>query len=301
MAKQKVTVKKKPKKADDRPKGTIKKMRLDTLSFPADLQMRDGLEGKDVYEYHVDDIAEGIKKAKKGEGKEPPPPRVWAVPGKGNVVTDGRHTTRAYAKLGYKEIPVEFFEGDWIDAVKDAAGANIHEGAALKRTLEDKRRAVTKLILALQEAGEDWTDNRIAKHTGSSGDTVKRVRLHLPKPAKPLPRVGADNKKYDPEKTEAAGKRAAEARREKVSAQPKIPRPEAKPEPPKAPSYDWKRFEEKYGPLSREIDAIAEAFGAQNSPGNAHCRQMLRELYHMVAEWHTKLTEKAKAAAPKSA
>ena len=90
-------------------------------------------------------------------------------------LADGFHRLEASKKTGAAEIGCEVLQGDRRAAVLHAVGANADHG--LRRTHEDKRRAV-ELLLADQEwRGE--SDRQLAERAGVSHVFVASVRAQL--------------------------------------------------------------------------------------------------------------------------
>ena len=92
-----------------------------------------------------------------------------------HYLVDGYHRYFAYKKVGIKDIPVEIINGTLRDAVLYAAGVNDDHG--LRRTNEDKRKAVMTLLNDLEWC--EWTDTAIAKECNVSSMTVGRIRKSL--------------------------------------------------------------------------------------------------------------------------
>lgn len=92
------------------------------------------------------------------DGAEFPPPVVY-YDGDEYWLADGFHRLRAHEIADREEIAVEVRQGTQRDAVLHSAGANATHG--LRRTREDKRRAVARL---LEDAEwQQWSDREIAR------------------------------------------------------------------------------------------------------------------------------------------
>ena len=92
-----------------------------------------------------------------------------------HYLVDGYHRYFAYKKVGIKDISVEIINGTLRDAVLYAAGVNDDHG--LRRTNEDKRKAVMTLLDDLEWC--EWTDTAIAKECKVTSMTVGRIRKSL--------------------------------------------------------------------------------------------------------------------------
>jgi ParB-like chromosome segregation protein Spo0J len=92
-----------------------------------------------------------------------------------HYLVDGYHRYFAYKKAGVTEVSAEIINGTLRDAVLYAAGVNNSHG--LRRTNEDKRKAVMTLLNDLEWC--EWTDTAIAKECNVSSMTVGRIRKSL--------------------------------------------------------------------------------------------------------------------------
>lgn len=92
-----------------------------------------------------------------------------------HYLVDGYHRYFAYKKAGVTEVSAEIINGTLRDAVLYAAGVNNSHG--LRRTNEDKRKAVMTLLDDLEWC--DWADTAIAKACNVSSMTVGRIRKSL--------------------------------------------------------------------------------------------------------------------------
>ena len=115
-------------------------------------------------------------------------------------LADGFHRWRAAVRAELEDIDCEVRSGTRRDAVLHSVGANAHHG--LRRTREDKRRAVHTLLL-----DEEWgsrSDRWIAEKCGVSHRTVAAHRADLEEAGQldNLPRrVGADGRSRPATKT----------------------------------------------------------------------------------------------------
>ena len=88
---------------------------------------------------------------------------------------DGFHTTMAFGIAGRSTVRALVTRGTKRDAVLLAVGANQAHG--LRRTNDDKRRAVT--ILLRDDEWREWSDRVIAERVGVSHTFVSNVRREL--------------------------------------------------------------------------------------------------------------------------
>ena len=108
------------------------------------------------------------------EGAKMPPVTVFHD-GVDYWLADGFHRFFAHKNIGALDIQSEVRQGTKRDAVLHSVGANASHG--LRRTNEDKRKAVTTL-LEDAEWGK-WSDNQIAKACGVSHPFVGQIRRSL--------------------------------------------------------------------------------------------------------------------------
>lgn len=103
------------------------------------------------------------------------PPVVVFHDGTNHWLADGFHRTEAHAVAGESEIAADIRPGTQRDAILFACGANATHG--LRRTTEDKRRAVILLLLDPEWSG--WSDREIAGRAHVSHPFVAKLRdLH---------------------------------------------------------------------------------------------------------------------------
>lgn len=108
------------------------------------------------------------------EGAKMPPVTVFHD-GVDYWLADGFHRFFAHKNIGALDIQAEVRQGTKRDAILHSVGANASHG--LRRTNEDKRKAVTTL-LEDAEWGK-WSDNQIAKACGVSHPFVGQIRRSL--------------------------------------------------------------------------------------------------------------------------
>lgn len=284
VKKPKAKAKPAPKKGPPAPpKGKLQDFPIDMLKFEPELQPREGDGSTPIgglFGYHIADLRAAIRR------KEVLPPiKVWIVGGKGNLVTDGHHTTEAYRQEGYKTIPAEVFEGSWLEAVAAANGAN-EEHKALKRSHADKRRAVSNMLKVLRETGESWSNARIAAACKVSDDLVGNMMMREPAPVvvndDTGTRVGVDGRKY---KAPGTKKKKADKPTEEPTDDTPTPTPVA--------AFDFHGFETHAGVVLRDIDALAKIHGVLNTPRTEGMRRLYREFHQEFTQWHTELENQA--------
>jgi len=95
--------------------------------------------------------------------------------GTNHWLADGFHRVLAFEKAGRTQIDADMRQGTCRDAILHSVGANSDHG--LRRTCDDKRRAVQTLLKDSEWAS--WSDNEIAKKTGTSHTFVGKIRGNL--------------------------------------------------------------------------------------------------------------------------
>ncbi|MCC5636368.1 hypothetical protein LC593_10950 [Nostoc sp. CHAB 5844] len=103
------------------------------------------------------------------------PPVICFYDGENYWLADGFHRCLSARQAGLTEINADIRQGTRRDAVLFSVGANANHG--LRRTNEDKRRAVTTLLQ--DDEWAQWSDREIARRTGVHHDTVGRLRAEL--------------------------------------------------------------------------------------------------------------------------
>ena len=139
---------------------------VDSIRTDGGTQSRAQINWLTVTDYAAD-IAEGATF----------PPVVVYFDGADYWLADGFHRLEAHKRLGLVEIAADVKQGTRRDAILYSVKANAIHG--LRRTNEDKRRAVT-LLVDDDEWGL-WTDSQIARACGVSHPTVAAVRRSLEK------------------------------------------------------------------------------------------------------------------------
>ena len=90
-------------------------------------------------------------------------------------LADGFHRVNAALRAGRETIEATVHQGTQRDAILWSISANATHG--LRRTNEDKRRAVTRLLTDPEWAG--WSDREIARRAAVSQPFVSSVRASL--------------------------------------------------------------------------------------------------------------------------
>lgn len=282
MAKAKAPAKKAlpAKNPDGPPKGKKVDFPLDQISFHPELQARIGDSTTPIgglYGDHLEDLTRAVK-----DGIILPRVRLWTVPGKGNFCTDGHHTTEAYKRAGKKEVPVELFTGEWLDAVLDSTSANRHEGAPKKLTNVEKRRNVKHTLKVLAESGQKWSNNKIAKHCRVGDDLVASIIEEVaPRPKPPTTNVDVAHKIL------GAGK----AEKDEEPSETKAEEPPKPAEPvSSAPAvFDAKKLEEHMGAVYRDIDECARSFGESTAARTDNIRHLAQDFKKEFLDWMREL------------
>jgi uncharacterized ParB-like nuclease family protein len=106
-----------------------------------------------------------------------PPVRLYADGGQYHLA-DGFHRVEAARQLGVETILAEVEQGTSRDATLAACAANATHG--LRRTNEDKRRAITAMLQDPEWA--KWSDRAIAKACAVDHKSVAKVRRELTAP-----------------------------------------------------------------------------------------------------------------------
>lgn len=145
----------------------------------------DGVQSRSaINREYVAELTELLK-----AGKKLPPVEVFRD-GSETWMADGFHRLLAHQDAGARKIRAEVHKGGRKEARWHSIGANLGHG--LRRTNEDKRRAVT---MALEDRPEA-SDALIADHCGVHVNTVAAVRRQVPQIVGPVERIGKDGKTY---------------------------------------------------------------------------------------------------------
>ncbi len=142
-----------------------------TSSLPLEkIKLDGGTQSRaDINKVVVEEYAQTIR-----DGTDFPPVTVF-FDGKKHWLADGFHRVAAYRLAGAMEIPTAVHQGTRRDAVLFSVGANASHG--LRRTNDDKRRAVTTLLSDKEWSA--WSDRQIAKQCGVHHEMVGRLREEL--------------------------------------------------------------------------------------------------------------------------
>lgn len=151
-------------------------------------------------------------------GKEMPPIDVCGSTNMGFFIVDGFHRHEGMKVAGYKgetEVMVNVVDGRVLPAVVKWLASSANKAHGLRRTNEDKRRAVEMALEAMPEQ----SDGAIAEHVGVTREYVQRTRPQVAIKSQPEKRTGIDGKQYPAPPPLA----------------PKAPQPKAAPPAPTAP------------------------------------------------------------------
>jgi ParB-like chromosome segregation protein Spo0J len=185
---------------------TTKLLSIDKIQIDPAIQPR--VKGLD--KAHVTELAEVY--ADESRRGTIPPPVVWNIRGKGELkLSQGFHRLAAAQQAGMSQIECEVRVGSEVDCAIDALTSNKSHG--LKRSNEDKRRAVNRL---LELCPSDWSNAKIADMAGVTDTLVSDIRSKPLGPDKsddPRKVVGKDGKTYTikPKKTKADKQVAAKS------------------------------------------------------------------------------------------
>ena len=126
------------------------------------------------------------------EGNQFPPVVVY-YDGDTYWLADGFHRCEAAERISRSQIETEIHQGGRRDAVLFATGANAQHG--VRRTNEDKRKAVTTLLL--DSEWQQWSDHEIARRTHCTQPFVSKLRKELSGENLILVRKGADGRRIN--------------------------------------------------------------------------------------------------------
>lgn len=137
---------------------------LNKIEFKADLQARERMSSETIAEYKADML----------DGDKFPPVTLYDD-GKTLWLADGYHRVAAALQLELTHINADVHPGTRRDAMFAAINANAKHG--LRRTRDDKRRAVR--LLLLDDEWRTWSDRQIARHASVDHKTVGSIRAEL--------------------------------------------------------------------------------------------------------------------------
>lgn len=103
------------------------------------------------------------------------PPLVVFFDGKRHWLADGFHRFYAATASGRKTLACDVHEGGLRDAILFSCGANAAHG--LRRTNQDKRRAVAKLLE--DKEWSRWSDHEIARHCSVTHPFIGKLRKEM--------------------------------------------------------------------------------------------------------------------------
>lgn len=115
----------------------------------------------------VHDYAEAIK-----SGADMPPLSVIDS-GDGLYLYDGFHRIEAYRQAGVKQVPVSAEPGDMWDAIERSCAVNAVHGK--RRTQEDTKNAVGKILQVMKHRGEKWNQTQIAEKCAITQQRVSQI------------------------------------------------------------------------------------------------------------------------------
>ncbi len=212
---------------------------------------------------------------------------------------DGLHRIAAYRKVGKKFVPAEVHKGTKRDAVLFAAGANAaHDTAGLRRTREDKVKAVETLLKDKEwgSASTSW----LAEKCNVSQGLVERLRRGTgshsgtstgQEPPESTKRTGQDGKKYGASKRDAP-KPVDEDDNELDTSPGARKRQEESKNGAEVVDW-WKRWESIIGPIVRYQEDFCRAHPDEKATSNYYAfERMVKELYNGVKAWCKKVKEK---------
>jgi DNA adenine methylase len=139
----------------------IRRLPLKSITVDTSIQPR-----AEVQQTVIDEYADALKSGAKF------PPGVAFDDGQTIRLASGFHTYAAHAKASKRTMPVEVRRGGMREAILFAVGTNSTHGA--RRTIDDKRRAVTLLLNDPEWA--EWSDRQIAKQCQVLHPFVAEVR-----------------------------------------------------------------------------------------------------------------------------
>lgn len=119
-----------------------------------------------LYQNVVEEYAAAI-----GDGASFPPVVVFHD-GRDHWLADGFHRFHAHQRLGLADIAADIRQGTRRDAILYSVSAN--EAHGLRRTNEDKRRAVLTLLSDVEWS--KWSDREISRQCSVSHEFVRRLR-----------------------------------------------------------------------------------------------------------------------------
>jgi hypothetical protein len=183
---------------------------LDRIAVDPDLQPRTGIDRKTV-EAYADDMQRGDQF----------PPIVVFFDGEHFWLGDGFHRLAAARAIKAETISCEVHQGDDADDMRRQAllyscGCNSTHG--LRRTNDDKRLAVTKLLT--DQEWSQWSDHEIARRCHVDNHTVMRLRRSLGK--SPSEKTSSE-RTYRTKHGKTAKMKTGKIGKSKSPAKPKMP------------------------------------------------------------------------------
>jgi len=92
-------------------------------------------------------------------------------------LADGFHRYFAARRSGMQQIEAVVTDGDVWDAIERSCIVNGEHG--LRRSNDDKRRAVKAMFAVMEHRGENWSDMEVARRCGVGHTMAKAVRLTI--------------------------------------------------------------------------------------------------------------------------
>lgn len=290
------------KKPAARGEAEVREVPLSELIMDADTQVRVAID---------EGVAEEYAAMYREGGKDALPPIDAVETDAGEVIPwDGFHRACGAETAGLSSIMVRVTPGARDDARWLAISANKRHG--LKRSNADKRRAAEMAVRMRPEL----SDRLLAEHAGVSFALIASARKQVQEyctsppadapaasPAEPPTRTGKDGKAY-PVRPKPAAPKDAEPPAPPAERQPgddtdviaaEDARVKAGPKNGQ-PAYAWRQFEDAFGPLLRQIDALGRCFGVHESPRADELRRRLSEFFGDFERWYKALTGKGRAA-----
>jgi len=149
-------------------------MSLDSITVDDRYQIRER-QSTDMIARYTEAIEAGVSM---------PPVLVWQSEGV-NYLIDGFHRVRAYESAGVRQVQVQIFEGDRLQAMQKAVEANLAHGLGMGQ--RDLRRAAKILLTQARQQGVQVSQSEYATRFGVSRTTVARWIDQIDGVAAPAP------------------------------------------------------------------------------------------------------------------
>lgn len=217
----------------------------------------------------MDTVSDYIERM--SEGDEFPPLTVF-YDGAVYWLGDGFHRYHAAVGCGLVEFPCDIREGGLREAILHSVGANATHG--LRRTNEDKRRAVMKLLS--DPEWSQWSDREIARQCGVAHPFVGKLR--------PARAAGDTGNRYQYERTFTHPKTGQQTKMNtgNIGGSPRSYSP---PPPPPAPPNNPKIDEiNRNAWIGRHLDDVLSTIGQLPAPREAAEKRTPGMRYSMKPE-----------------